>query len=424
MKDLFDSIEASPEQVVGRWGGILLSSHFQPIYSLSHTRVVGHEALLRARNVQGESVAPPEVFQACRGEAELARCDSLSRTVHVANFSASLPQEQWLFLNVHPDVFHLLCRGEGDGSLRQLIQHFNIAGEKLVLEVLEGAVRDPQAFEESIDAARRHGCLIAIDDFGAGHSNFDRVWRLRPDIVKIDRSLVVRAAQDRRAQRVVSQMVSLLHECGALVLMEGVETQDEAMLAMESDADMVQGYFFGRPQIPLIPTGHTPASLSGLYADISQRRQAQRHDYRSSIGPYRHAMGNAGVLLSVGRSMDEACRDFLALPGTEPCYLLDGNGYQIGGNLWRGPIALAHDRGFEPLRESEGACWARRPYFRRAVGAIGNVQITRPYRSLNGNQTCVTISYAFHLQCGDRRELRVICGDLAVGDLALNPDLY
>lgn len=423
MNDLFGFLEASPEQTLGRWGGMLLSSHFQPIYSLSHTRVVGHEALLRARNAQGQPVAPPAVFEACRGESELAWCDSLSRTVHVANFTASLPQAQWLFLNVHPDVFQTLCRDEGGGSLGQLLRHFDIAGEKLVLEVLESAVQDPQTFEASIDAARRHGCLIAIDDFGAGHSNFDRVWRFRPDIVKLDRSLVERASHDRRAQRVVSQMVSLLHECGALVLMEGVETLDEAMLAMESDADMVQGYFFGRPQAALIPTGHTPAALSALYAGLSQRRQAQRQHYRSSIGPYQHAIGNAGVLLGAGRSMDEACCDFLELPGAEFCYLLDADGYQLEGNFWRSKSSGDHVRAFEPLRESEGACWARRPYFRRAIGAVGTVQITRPYRSINGNQTCVTISCAFHQQRGDRRELRVICGDLMVGELALNPDL-
>jgi EAL domain len=250
------------------------------------------------------------------------------------------------------------------------------------------------------------------------------VWRFRPDIVKLDRSLVERAAHDRRAQRVVSQMVALLHECGALVLMEGVETLNEAMLAMESDSDMVQGYFFGRPQPALIPSGHTPESLSELNAGLGQRRQLQRRNYRNSIGPYRHAIGNAGVLLSAGRSMNEACRDFLALPGAELCYLLDANGYQIEGNLWRNPAAVDYLSGFEPLRESEGACWARRSYFRRAVGSIGAVQITRPYRSLNGNQTCVTISFAFHQQRGDQRELRVICGDLMVEGLALNPDVY
>jgi EAL domain-containing protein (putative c-di-GMP-specific phosphodiesterase class I) len=413
---LLDSLEGLPGQTVGRLGEMTLSSHFQPIYSLSHMRVVGHEALLRAKNARGQHLPPPEVFSACRNEAELTWCDSLSRTVHLANFTAVLPPSQWLFLNVHPDVFQSLCRSDGDGSLTHVIRHFGLSGEKLVLEVLESAVTDPQTFEMSIDIARRSGCLIAIDDFGAGHSNFDRVWRFRPDIVKLDRSLVERAARDRRAQRVVSQMVSLLHECGAVVLMEGVETIDEAMLAMESDADLVQGYFFGRPQPHLVPTGHAPETLTRLYAGLSGRHDEQRLQYRNGIGPYHNAIGNAGVLLSAGRSLAEACQAFLDLPGADICYMLDAGGFQIGDNVWSSRSATEQMMTFEPLRESEGACWARRPYFRRAIASVGKVQITRPYRSLNGHRTCITVSCAFYREQGGERVLRVICGDLTLGD--------
>ena len=257
---------------------------------------------------------------------------------------------------------------------------------------------------------RSHGCLIAIDDFGAGYSNFDRVWRLQPDIVKLDRSLIVRAARERRAHRVVSQMGSLLHECGAMVLMEGVDTLDEALLAMESDADMVQGYFFGRPQPALIGTSQLPASIMQLYAGMGERRQNQRLAHRNWIAPYRNAIGNAGVLLSAGRSMEESCRAFLSLDNAEMCFVLDAEGYQIGRPLWG--AGNVSDASFLPLRESAGACWARRPYFRRAIENVGKVQVTRPYRSLQGNHTCVTASYAYFHAEGDRKVLRVVCGDL------------
>ncbi len=45
------------------------------------------------------------------------------------------------------------------------------------------------------------GCLLAIDDFGAGHSNFERVWNLKPDIVKLDRTLLVRALSSDKTQK-------------------------------------------------------------------------------------------------------------------------------------------------------------------------------------------------------------------------------
>src|SRR5690606_3189599 len=89
--------------------------------------------------------------------------------------------------------------------------------------------------------------LVAIDDFGAGESNFERVWRLRPDIVKLDRAMITEAAQNPLVQRILPGIVSLVHEAGALVVMEGIETERQALIALKSDVDFVQGFYFLRP---------------------------------------------------------------------------------------------------------------------------------------------------------------------------------
>ena len=71
------------------------------------------------------------------------------------------------------------------------------------------------------------------------------------------------------------------------------------------------------------------------------------------------------------------------------------------------------------MQDSEGACWSRRPYFRRAIESFGKVQVTRPYRTLHGNHTCVTLSYAFHApgDPGKDRAVMVVCGDLIWDEL-------
>jgi EAL domain-containing protein (putative c-di-GMP-specific phosphodiesterase class I) len=93
-----------------------------------------------------------------------------------------------------------------------------------VIEILEQSVKDALQLGEAVQFFRNQGYLIALDDFGAGHSNFDRVWNLQPDIVKLDRSMIMRAGHNMRIRRMMPVMVSLLHEVGSLVLMEGVET--------------------------------------------------------------------------------------------------------------------------------------------------------------------------------------------------------
>lgn len=396
--------------VTARHAGLRLASHFQPIFSLSHGRAVGHEALLRASDAQGKPLPPPQFFEG-HGLDELRWRDQLVRTMHMANYAQAAPEAQWLFLNLHPQVFlqspastFEACRDTGPRALR-------LRPEQIVVEILEDAVRDDADFDAAVAVIRAEGGLIALDDFGAGHSNFDRVWRLRPEIVKLDRSLVERAARDLRARRVVIQMVSLLHECGALVLMEGVETEAEAFVALESDADLVQGYYFARPQPRLVDTGHASATLNALWEGFGQRWREEDGSYRERIAPYFNAIGYASALLAGGRPLEEAAQSFLQLPGAELCYLLGPDGRQVGVNHWS-PSPANAGGAFEPFRDTRGARWARRPYFRRAVAQVGKVQVTRPYRTLHGAHLCVTVSTAFRAPASQGGDLMVVCGDL------------
>jgi EAL domain-containing protein (putative c-di-GMP-specific phosphodiesterase class I) len=390
--------------------GLKYRSAFQPIYSLSHGRVVGHEALLRAFNDAGAFVPPPEVFKTDSFHELLWR-DRTARVLHMVNYFRQAPDDQWIFVNVNPDVFAHGMGGPADGFTRKLHEHYGFDARRVVIEVTEEATQDADRFTEAIARARRAGCLIAIDDFGAGHSNFDRVWRWRPEIVKLDRSLVARAASETQARRVVVQMVSLLHECGALVLMEGVETTAEAVVALEADVDLVQGYLFGRPQNDLVAPSRACKELEEAWQQFDVGWRADKNHYRDQTAPYLNGIRHASVLLEGGRSMAEACKGFLSLAHADVCYLLGPDGRQMGRHLWTGSREGNH--AFAPLDDSEGARWSRRPYFRRAIDMPGKVQITRPYRTLHGGGLCVTVSIAFHRMNEEgQREVFVVCGDV------------
>jgi EAL domain-containing protein (putative c-di-GMP-specific phosphodiesterase class I) len=332
---------------VGWLDGLRLDSHFQPIFSLSHGRVVGHEALLRATDAHGAAVPPSRFFGVDAFESLCWR-DRVVRALHAANYARVAPAAQWLFLNMHPQVFLRAAQDHDDGFLEQFFAHFGLAGPQVVFEVLEEAVQDDSDFTASCELLRSRGCLIALDDFGAGHSNFDRVWRLRPEIVKLDRSLVAHAAVEPRARRVVVQMVSLLHECGALVLMEGVETEAEAFVALESDADLVQGWYFARPQPGLVADDHAGATLGALWSGFGGRWRDQQSAYRERIAPYRNGIGYAAALLAGGRPLADAVQSFLQLPDAEVCYLLGPDGWQIGAYHWGERVAQAAHPAFEP----------------------------------------------------------------------------
>jgi len=402
---------AGAARATSDYEGYRLVSHFQPIFSLTHHRVIGHEALLRATALSSGAATPPmELFAHADGDAARVALDRAALMQHLAAY-AGRDADQWLFLNMHPRSL-VSPAGAGIGEIADALAAHGLRPGQVVIEVLESTLPDDPGFDRRIDELRELGCLVSLDDFGAGHSNFDRVFRLRPEIVKLDRSVVVRAEVDPHARRIASQMVSLLHECGCLVLMEGIETDEGAYTALRCDVDFVQGYHFGRPAPAL-------AGVTGLHALRAAwerfDRQSASDDrlWQEQMSPYKQSIELASVLLAGGASLDDACRRFLGLPGAEMCYLLDRQGRQVVGNAFREGLSdqqLGRVERFGPLQDTRHARWSRRAYFRNAEAAPNLAQVTRPYMALQGGRMCVTVSIQFDM--GGRS--LILCGDASL----------
>lgn len=402
------ALVSEPPRTGAAFAGLRLASHFQPVFSLTHGRAVGYEALLRAIDADGRMVSPLHAFHLADRTGQTVLLDRISRTMHVRNFLAQQPAgASWLFLNFNPLVL-------GDGVkrhghfLRRMLESAGIPAHRVVVELLESSLLEVAGLEESIARLRELGCVIAIDDFGAGHSNFDRIWRVKPDIVKLDRSLVQQAYRDPVARGLMPRIVSMLHESGSLVLMEGVESESQAMIAMDSDVDFVQGYYFAQPAADLVAAPNGGASFDSMF-DIHRRLALlEQREYEASVAPYRYAIEQAAQALKAGATLEQASIAFLALVLAERCYVLDARGHQVGASLLAGRALAQADPRFAPLADAPGANFGRRHYFRHAVARPDAVHVTRPYLSISTAQLCVTVSIA--IQSGAER--RVLCGDI------------
>ena len=391
-------------RLAGQFGELAISSVFQPIISLSHRRPVGYEALMRARSSDGQAVSPPAVFGMANGDGECIFLDRLCRHLHAGNFRvAAADENSWLFLNVNPLVS---IHGKDHGPFfEEMLQRHGLPPHRVVIEILESEIQQEGQLAAAVDYYRSLGCLIAIDDFGAGHSNFDRIWRIDPHIVKLDRSMIVQAAGNSMVRRLLPRLVSMIHESGSLALMEGIETEDQALIAMDAGFDFVQGYYFGRPAEQIGP-------LEGVLTDICDRfrnfSDQENKRYRFELQCIEDVFKRASWLIVDGQTMEQACQGLLEQPKVERCYLLDIDGYQLGANLAASRRLRPPDPRFAPLADASGAIWSRKPYFRRAVEAPGQVQISRPYLSITGANMCVTFSVMLDTGNGPR----VFCLDL------------
>jgi EAL domain-containing protein (putative c-di-GMP-specific phosphodiesterase class I) len=399
-------------------GNLTLSSVFQPVFSLSHMRAVGYEGLLRAHDQLDRAVSPLDVFGQAARVGEALQVDRLSQALHLENFKMLGAQDEWLFLNVHPGA---LTEPYHAAALLANLKRLKLEPRRVVLEVLEQSADDIERLAEAVQQFREHGFLIALDDFGAGHSNIERVWQLDPDIVKLDRVLLSHAGQNvhatdsqrsvkqrRNMESILSGIVSLLHEAGKLVLMEGVETEHEAQLALASGADFVQGFFFARPNPGLADGVHAQTIISELTERYRLQTEARERRVTTRLQPYLRAFERAAERLAAGEPLEEVCWNFLALDNAARCFLLDQNGRQAGRNVVLRADRAAHEARFLPLVDAQGANWLRRPYFREALGDSERVHATKPYLSINEALPCVTLSVETRI--GGKR--CVLCGDI------------
>lgn len=237
--------DGEDDAAFARFKGLTLRSVFQPILDPRTHQPVAFEALLRATDSDGTPLAPPDAFARPQG-ADIVTFDRLCRTVHALNFARQAWTGDTLFLNV--DARHLLSVGGGHGAaFEALLAQCGLTPGRVVLEILESGIDDLGHLAVAVEAYQRRGYRIALDDFGCRHSNFDRLWHLTPDIVKLDRSLIEQATHNRRARLILPRLVEIIHSLGAQAVCEGIETAEQHRLAADAGADLVQGYHYARP---------------------------------------------------------------------------------------------------------------------------------------------------------------------------------
>ncbi|MGF6780911.1 EAL domain-containing protein [Paraburkholderia sp. GAS334] len=374
------------EPVRQPWDDHYLTSHFQPLYSLSHQKQVGFEALLRGERDDG-SMIPPVVLFAPKPFTSESDLDRASHALHLANAARVIPDDAWVFLNILPASF--VAEGYAD-QLAEVARSVGLSPERVVLELLESHGGSVDDLSRAAAQYREHGFLIAVDDFGAGHSNLDRLFQIRPDLVKLDGELI-RATSPGAQQPILPRLVSLLHQAGMLVVVEGVETTDELILAVESNVDFAQGYLLGRPAATITPPEPVNRRIDHAFDVIAEGRTHQHAQFESEVQPYRLALDLAAQAYSGGASLDEAFAQLATLELCISCFILDETGRQVGLEVNGMASAKAGDS-LQPVADPRDARWDHRPYFRNAVLRPGVAVTSSPYLSLASGRPCIAVT--------------------------------
>ncbi|MBB6479364.1 GGDEF domain-containing phosphodiesterase [Spirochaeta isovalerica] len=227
-------------------GGVV--PFFQPIMDNKTGRINKYECLMRFRD--GEEFLLPGQFLELSKRSKIY--GALTRTMISRCFRYFENRKEDFSINIClEDIFDETTTNH---IYRQLEKYG--LGKRLIFEFLESSrIEGNPQVESFIRKVKEYGCRIAIDDFGAGYSNFEYLLRMEFDFLKIDSSLIRNLDRDRNSRIMVETIVSFSRKLGLKTIAEYVHNEEISLLIREMGIDFSQGYFIGEPSDRAVKKG-------------------------------------------------------------------------------------------------------------------------------------------------------------------------
>ncbi|WP_320822689.1 EAL domain-containing protein [Reinekea sp.] len=376
--------------------------HFQPIVELSSGRICGYEALARERLASGNMVSCGHYFfEPGLDKTFLLNLDRAVRR-RALQMLPQMPDDTFLTLNISPEWIDLLALTNTSPTI-ELVRHYGIDPSRIIIEITETA-GNLEALQHLVSLYRQEGMRIAIDDYGAGHSELGRLIALEPDIIKLDMRFFKSAVSGGIAQDAIKSIGFMAERIGCDIICEGVETEKEFNFAVDCGAQMIQGFLFYQAGDHFTPPTATKPQVSELLKGFLSEKISLE---KSAVLHYRAIFQDVQLLRKI--CLAQAEPTLVALPKVSPelirFYVCNLDGTQLSPNYEYSPLGWHRDP------SSKGLNWSARPFLYQvlALGEIGDRSefTTRPYRDRASRQMLKTIGLKM-------RDNRILFVDYAI----------
>lgn len=232
---------------------------FQPI--IYRDGSVSFELLMRFNN-NGQHISPSEFIPVAEesGLSSMIFDYGISGALEFYRSASRANKIKSISVNIAPiDMVQ-------DGFLRKIYGVKKFIEQKMPdssdalpisFELTEGMLAsDIYRLADVVAEIRDLGFLVAVDDFGTGHSSLSRVTSIPVDIIKLDKSFI----RNGLSTDSLSKLVAFCHSLGAQVIIEGVETLDAMAVSLDAGCDAFQGFLISRPMLASAATHWRPGS--------------------------------------------------------------------------------------------------------------------------------------------------------------------
>lgn len=235
------------------------TTFFQPIVSFAKPeigpRVIAHECLIRL--FADRAYNGGEIIDAAIARGSVHLFDSYARRLSIRSAGAQVRQGTKVFVNFMPSSIYdpVFCMA----STLDEMSRTDIRPSDFVFEVVESdQIRDVKHLGKICDYYRKGGFGFAMDDVGTGSNSLQTVCDLKPDFIKLDKSLILKIDQPMY-RTVVEKLAEFAYKYDVKVIAEGVETAEAMDQLLEIGISYMQGYYFGRPAA-MMATGDSDLS--------------------------------------------------------------------------------------------------------------------------------------------------------------------
>ena len=218
----------------------LFGYHFQPIVSVSTGEIFSYEALMRPRS--DIPVSPLQILKYAKLRNRLNDIERATflNVLKIIDHNSKFFHGKKIFINSIPKT---RFTEEDQLVVNELLMRHS---RSVVVELTERAELDEEEFAGFKERYRTMNVQTAIDDYGTGYSNLQKIVALPFKIIKIDKSLVDNM-DDARMRDVIIQTVTILKKIGVEIVVEGVESKEASDWFEKIGCDFIQGYYYAKP---------------------------------------------------------------------------------------------------------------------------------------------------------------------------------
>ncbi|MEQ1620034.1 MAG: EAL domain-containing protein [Methylococcales bacterium] len=363
--------------------------YFQPIVGIASGKIIGYEALARQVGPQSNIISAGELFSSPHiADQQLIEWDRIVRLQALQKFSES-NGTGYLTLNISAKWIDYLSDFNSLPTLLML-EKFNIDRNRIIIEITESK-GDLDKLVEVVNVYRKHGLKVAIDDFGAGFSQLERVMAIQPDIIKLDMRLFKEATKGGIASDIVHLLTRLAKRTGCRIVCEGVETAEEFFFGLSCGAQYMQGYLFSPAEADFKDSSHFQEQIGILrktFLDNTLSREQRKIQYIAKIKTLCEQLKQA---LESDFNLNHLAAQPFEESGVLRFYLCNNDGEQISSNF-----NFAQGKWFEDVTQI-GFNWAWRPYFYQLLALESEkdgyrLVTSERYRDFNTDVLCKTLS--------------------------------